>query len=219
MEHLIIKRKQNYWWYYVNFLIGEPLMRLLLKTPVTPNMITLMGILIVSPLFIIVGLGRHFILMSFLNLLRMFIDTIDGNFARNKNMLSKTGHMLDCFSDQISNIVYKLVIGWAVGLPLWEAILAIVIQQTYGLTAMYYIGPRLRKIENIKRPRLKQYFWDRGILLGMDISMDALLLSVFLLLPIRRYVFIPSSILWILDMCYRMYELKWLNRRGKGTAV
>lgn len=216
MEHLIIKRKQNYWWYYMLFLMGEPLMRFLMNTPITPNTVTMVNLLVVFPLICIEGSRKSFLILALLVQCHMFIDTIDGNLARNKNMLSERGKKLDYLADTLFDTVGKLAIGIALDLPIWVTLIAIVVQQGYGVVATYYIVPHLRKIENFKRAKLKQFFWDKGIIFGMDTSLECLVLSIMLLLPVRKYTFLVSSLFWGVDLCYRLYELKWLNRQEKG---
>ena len=218
MEHLIIKRKQNYWWYYMLFLMGEPLMRLLMKTPITPNMITLVNLLGIFPAICLAGVGKHFFVLAILVEIYMFIDTIDGNLARNKNMLSERGKKLDYLADTLFDTVGKIAIGIAIDTPVWLVLLAIAVQQGYGAIATHYIVPKIRSTENFKRTALKQFFWERGILFGMDTSMECLTISLMMLFPIRKYIFIACPLLWIIDLCYRLYELKWVNR-GNKTSV
>ncbi len=218
MEHLIIKRKQNYWWYYMLFLMGEPLMRLLMKTPITPNMITLVNLFGIFPAICLAGVSKHFFVLAILVEIYMFIDTIDGNLARNKNMLSERGKKLDYLADTLFDTVGKIAIGIAIDTPVWLVLLAIAVQQGYGAIATHYIVPKIRSTENFKRTALKQFFWERGILFGMDTSMECLTISLMMLFPIRKYIFIACPLLWIIDLCYRLYELKWVNR-GNKTSV
>ena len=200
------------------FLIGEPLMRLLMRTPITPNMITLINLLGIFPAICFAGVGKHFFALAILVEIYMFIDTIDGNLARNKNMLSDRGKKLDYLADTLFDTIGKIAIGIAIDTPMWLVVLAIAVQQGYGAIATYYIVPRIRNTENFKRTALKQFFWERGILFGMDTSMECLTISLMMLFPIRKYIFIVCPALWLADLCYRLYELKWVNRNSK-TAV
>lgn len=191
-------------------------MRLLMRTPITPNMVTCINLLLVFPSICIAGVGKRYFVLAMLVQCQMFIDTIDGNLARNKNMLSERGKKLDYLTDTLFDTIGKLAIGMALNLPFWLILIVIAIQQGYGAIATYYIVPQLQKIENFKRARVKQFFWEKGIIFGMDTSLECLIISVMLILPIRQYTFLVSSLFWILDLCYRLYELKWLNRKKKG---
>ncbi|MFW5675577.1 MAG: CDP-alcohol phosphatidyltransferase family protein [Acetivibrio ethanolgignens] len=190
-------------------------MRLLIHSPITPNMITLINIVAVIPSICLTGVARQFFLLAILVQLHMFIDTIDGNLARNKNMLSERGKKLDYAADTLFDTIGKLAIGMALDTPVWLILAAIAVQQGYGVIATYYIVPDIRKRKDFKRTRIKQFFWDKGILFGMDTSMECLVISVLLLLPIRDYIFVVCPLLWIADLCYRLYELKWINRKKK----
>lgn len=193
-------------------------MRLLMRTPITPNMITLVNLLGVFPSICFSGFGKHFLALAILVQFHMFIDTIDGNLARNKNMLSERGKKLDYLADTLFDTVGKIAIGIAIDTPVWLVLLAIAVQQGYGAIATHYIVPKIRSTENFKRTALKQFFWERGILFGMDTSMECLTISLMMLFPIRKYIFIACPLLWIIDLCYRLYELKWVNR-GNKTSV
>ena len=193
-------------------------MKLLMRTPITPNMITLVNLLGVFPSICFSGFGKHFFALAILVQFHMFIDTIDGNLARNKNMLSERGKKLDYLADTLFDTVGKIAIGIAIDTPVWLVLLAIAVQQGYGAIATHYIVPKIRSTENFKRTALKQFFWERGILFGMDTSMECLTISLMMLFPIRKYIFIACPLLWIIDLCYRLYELKWVNR-GNKTSV
>lgn len=86
------------------------------------------------------------------------------------------------------------------------------VQQIYGIIATFFIVPRLQRIENFKHTKVKQFFFDRGIIFGMDAIMETLITSILLLLPIRKGIFMICPILWGIDLIYRLYELLCVNR-------
>lgn len=214
MNEFIMKRKDNYWWERTLVLFGKPLIMFLVNTPITPNMVTIANLVLILPLVCIAAWKQHFLLLALLIQVYMFLDIVDGNLARNKNMKSELGRRLDIISDTFFYIVGYLFIGIGMEEPLWLVGLFILTQQIYGLVATYYIVPGIRKLKNFEHTSLKKFFIDRDILFGMDASMETLITSVLLIFPIRKLIFVICPLLWSIDLVYRLYELKWLNRKN-----
>ena len=213
MDDFVIKQRVNYWWEWTLVRMGKPLIKRLIHTPVTPNMITACNLFAVLPLVCGASLKQHYILTAFLVQRYMFLDILDGNLARNKNMSSEFGRKLDIAADTIFYTFGLGIIGIGMKAPLSLIILAVLAQQIYGLTATYYILPHMRACENFQHTPLKKSFEKRNIIFGMDASLECFLISVFLLFPFRAFVFVICPILWLADLLYRLYELKLLNRR------
>ncbi len=212
MTEFIMKRKDNYWWERTLVLIGKPLIIFLVHTPITPNMITIFNMLVVMPLVCIASWNHKFYILAVLVQMYMFCDILDGNLARNKNMKSELGRKLDILSDTFFYTLGYFFIGVGLKLPIWQVILFIFVQQIYGGVATYYIVPNIRKLKKFEHTKLKKFFIEKGILFGMDISLETLITSVLLFFPIRKIIFIVCPVLWIVDLIYRIYELKWVNK-------
>lgn len=62
--------------------------------------------------------------------------------------------------------------------------------------------------ENFKRTRIKKFFYDRGILFGMDVTLQCLVTTLMLITPYREYLFLVNTVLWVVDLIYRLYEVQ-----------
>lgn len=212
MSEFVMKRKENYWWERRLVLFGKPLIMFLVHTPITPNIITLFNLIIIFPVVCFWAVEKNFYMLALFVQVYMFFDILDGNLARNKNMKSELGRKLDIISDTLFYTIGYFFIGISIDIPVILVIVAILVQQIYGMVATYYIVPQIRRLQSFKHTRLKSYFCKKGILFGMDASLETLITSVLLLLPIRGYIFIVCPVLWLVDLIYRLYELKWVNR-------
>ena len=93
--------------------------RLFLQTPLSPNMITLLSLVIglISALYFFQGTYENSIIGSGLLLLSAWIDCTDGEIARLKFMESKIGGKLDILCD---NLVHFAVF-FAIGMGLYQS--------------------------------------------------------------------------------------------------
>jgi len=98
---------------YLNRRISEPFARLLVKSPVTPNQVTVaaFGIAVLSLVGFILGQN---IVAGLLVQLSSIVDGIDGSLARLKGMSSTFGGFLDSVLDRYADILIVL------GLTLWS---------------------------------------------------------------------------------------------------
>lgn len=94
--------------------LSLPLTKLLAKTPITPNQITTITMLMVA-----VGLWlaasaepAAVVLGSLVILLSNYVDCCDGEIARLKVLSSKLGAWYDTVVDEVSSLGYMLVLGW-----------------------------------------------------------------------------------------------------------
>lgn len=80
--------------------------RLLIKTPVTPNHITVISILIglAAAFFLSTGEYSHAILGSFIFLISTILDCTDGEIARLRYQESKYGSLLDIIGDNVVHL-------------------------------------------------------------------------------------------------------------------
>ncbi|MFC2005285.1 CDP-alcohol phosphatidyltransferase family protein [Chloroflexota bacterium] len=98
---------------HINRKISEPMARLLAKTKVTPNQITLAAFGVALLSFVSFVLGNNMI-AGLLVQLSSVIDGIDGNLARLKGMTSEFGGFFDSVLDRYADILIVL------GLTLWS---------------------------------------------------------------------------------------------------
>jgi len=108
-------------WYEKTFI---PLGRILAKTGLSPNQITVLSVLI--GLFQIYFFWKNELLLGFLFfILAAFMDILDGSLARATNRVSRFGQLLDHFSDRA--VEFELVFGLILGkyMPGWLGALLI----------------------------------------------------------------------------------------------
>jgi len=100
---------------YINRPLASLLVRLVYKTPITPNGLTYISFLIgiFGAFFFSRGQYRFFILGGICAQLASIIDGADGMLARAKNMCSEYGSHLDLFLDRITD--FMLITGISVG--------------------------------------------------------------------------------------------------------
>ena len=204
MNEFVMKRKDNYWWERTLVLFEKPLIMFLVSTPITPNMVTSMNLLLVLPLVCVTAWYHKFIILSLLIQVYVFLDIMKSEFGRK----------LDILSDTFFYTVGYFFIGIGMDEPIWIVVLFILVQRIYGLVATYYIVPNIRKLNHFEHTSIKKYFINKDIIFGMDVSLETLITSVLLFFPIRKIIFIICPILWSIDLVYRLYELKWLNRKN-----
>jgi phosphatidylglycerophosphate synthase len=100
----------------LNRIFSRPLTRFLLKTPLTPNQITLLSLVfgILAGYFFSRGEYLYSLAAAASYQLAVVLDNCDGEVARAKNMRSKLGGWLDIGSDLITDIA--LFLGIALGM-------------------------------------------------------------------------------------------------------
>jgi len=98
---------------YLFRIMSLPFVKVLVKTPITPNQITLLGALVwvVSVVIIYLNKGFYFDLFAAIFFSFSFvIDFCDGGIARLKNVVSDWGKYLDGYLDTFRNIFIFLVV-------------------------------------------------------------------------------------------------------------
>lgn len=208
MANFIYKRKQNYFWERCLVEVTKHPVMLLIHTKITPNMITLFNMFLIFPMCCYFAWIRNYYLVSLLIQIYCLLDVMDGNLARNKNMASTLGKKLDEYCDTFFYLFFFLLLGYRMNTPFGIVLFSSISQHVYGLIATYYIAPKVRNNPGFKRTRLKQFFFNRGILFGMDATLHSLLVSLMIVTPARNWVFWITSACWVLDLIYRTYEVK-----------
>ena len=79
----------------------QPVVRLLAKTPVTPDAITWFGLLVAVGAAVLIS-TEHLFAAGFVVLVGGFFDIIDGALARNTNRTSRFGAILDSTLDRLA---------------------------------------------------------------------------------------------------------------------
>ena len=87
--------------------LTQPLVRLLARTSITPNMITWLGLLIAVGAGALIGTGHPFA-AGFVMLVGGFFDIIDGALARSTGQTSRFGAILDSTLDRLGEAAVLL---------------------------------------------------------------------------------------------------------------
>lgn len=96
---------------YLNQYLHEPLVRFFAKTPVTPNMITILAF-IASLFAMFFFIFRHPIWAGIFIQLSSVLDGADGKLARVKHKMSPFGGILDSFFDLFADFVIFFGMAW-----------------------------------------------------------------------------------------------------------
>jgi len=154
----------------------EPLVDLLNKLGTTPNLITILGLLLVAIGSLFLYLGQNFISFIFL-LLGALCDAIDGSLARRLGKNSPFGAFFDSLMDRVSDALPFIAISLSSEdkvLSLFS-MLAMVISYTvsYARARAEGLGYEL-KVGAFERP-------ERWIVLLLGIALDMVLLAVLII--------------------------------------
>jgi CDP-diacylglycerol--glycerol-3-phosphate 3-phosphatidyltransferase len=87
--------------------ITQPLVSILAKTSITPNMVTWFGFIVILAAAVLAAFGHPFA-AGWVLLLSGFFDIIDGALARKTNQVTRFGGILDSTLDRISEAVMLL---------------------------------------------------------------------------------------------------------------
>jgi archaetidylinositol phosphate synthase len=140
---------------------------------------------------------------------RTVLDYSDGALARYTNKESRVGGYLDGNIDKSFFIALWVLV--ALQLPTMAF-------KAYFLTSCFaylfiidlFVMPKIGQLK--KRAWLKQYFMDRGILIGMGAYLELeFWILVFLALGFEQHYILILLVLNNLDVVYRMFEVRKSN--------
>jgi CDP-diacylglycerol--glycerol-3-phosphate 3-phosphatidyltransferase len=106
---------------------SPPLVRLLLKTPLTPNAVTWIGFIITAGAAALIALGHDFA-AGIVVLVAGLFDMLDGALARVKGQVTPFGAVLDSTLDRLSEAVLLLALVYVFARdsqPLWSLLTGI----------------------------------------------------------------------------------------------
>lgn len=154
----------------------EPLVDLLNKLGTTPNLITILGLLLVAIGSLFLYLGQSFISFIFL-LLGALCDAIDGSLARRLGKNSPFGAFFDSLMDRVSDALPFI----AISLSSEDKVLSLfsMLAMVFSYTVSYAraraegLGYEL-KVGAFERP-------ERWIVLLLGIALDMVLLAVLII--------------------------------------
>lgn len=181
----------------------KPLLQRLRKWGVSPNLLTLLGIVLSLAMGIFAFYGDRtiaLILMPIVLLLRMALNALDGMMARQYNLQSKMGALLNEIGDVVSDIVlyYPLYVLFSMDQIwiLWFLLLS-VLNEFAGL-----LGQALGGARRYEGPMGKS---DRALVVG--------LLSLLFLFKAPIYLYLTK--IWMVVFCL----LIWSTLKRLRNAV
>jgi archaetidylinositol phosphate synthase len=177
----------------------------------TPNQITLANLLNGLVIFGLIG-ARHWIPAAILIQLYLFLDILDGNLARYRQLTSPLGALLDHFGDRFFYNGVMVALTFSTATHWGWLVFFLFAHNLHAAAATYYIVPAIRKNPDFRRFAFKQALMDRGTILGMDLSSQDLILSLLLPTPWRVWIVPACSILYFADLLFRLAEVR-RNRR------
>ncbi|WP_197139791.1 CDP-alcohol phosphatidyltransferase family protein [Lysinibacillus sphaericus] len=191
----------------------QPILPLLSKTFITPNMITI-GNIIYSFLIYYWAYYNEFIYVALGVQVYLFLDILDGNLARYAKLQSSFGAWLDNTYDRIFYTLLLFFIGLN-SVPIILLVLVLILINLYAWLATYYIVPRLRKLKQVQRRSLKKWFIDRGLIIGMDVGTVMIIITICLLFQQPLLLYIILFVGFVIDILARLTEL-WSNMKREG---
>ncbi len=114
LYRILIKPQDNVITRYLYRPVSLPLTRLLVKTPITPNQVSLLVAVIVAIGIWLSASGsmRSVFAGTVIILVGSYLDCCDGEIARVKLLSSKFGAWLDTVVDELSSLGYLIAIGY-----------------------------------------------------------------------------------------------------------
>ena len=209
MNKIVLKRREFYWAEGIYTSLVVKLLPFLGRTFLTPNMVTVVNIVNASLACVLIW-GEHYKIAALLVQVYLFLDILDGNLARYKNSCTSLGKILDQISDRFFYNIFFFVLAIRLRVGWQWIFLYLLVHNAYGIVATYLIVPQIRRLEKFKRWGIKKYLMERGIILGMDLSTQSVTTSVLLLTPFKEWIIYSITLLYALDLLYRLTEL-WFN--------
>ena len=172
----------------------------------TPNQVTIANLLNGILIFWLIA-HRHFVPAAVLIQLYLFLDILDGNLARYREMSTKLGAVLDQIGDRFFYNGVAIVVGLASGNHWGWIAFFLLAHNLHALAATFYIVPAIRKMPSFRRFGPKQWLMDRGFILGMDLSTQDLLMTALIATPWRAAIVPVCATLYFADLLFRLAEL------------
>lgn len=187
----------------------------LAKTNITPNQVTIFGGFCIIGSFILLYLG-HNVLSGILFLIYSISDHTDGTLSRLKNQSTKLGYFLDYTCDYIAWFGLIILASYLYNVSIFCTLFIISTLLFHQQFCKHFIHKRLKKLNKIYRFGLKKYLLERGILLGIDASLLAIVLSIAIFSLKFELCFYALGMIYLIDLIYRSTELYYNIKLNGG---
>lgn len=198
-------------------IVSKLILPLLIRTNIKPNHITIFAMLCVASSFILLYLG-HNILSGILFLIYSIADHTDGMLARLRDQSTKLGYWLDYICDYTAWFGLIILATYIYHLSIFCASFVAFALLFHQQFCKHFIHAKLKKLNKIYRFGLKKYLLERGILLGIDVSLLAIILSISIFSLKFELCFYTLGIIYFIDILYRIIEL-YRNIKLNGGGV
>ncbi len=205
-----LKRRHFYLLEKVYTAIAIRLLSCLAAVGITPNQVTILNLINGLVIFVCIFKG-YYLAAAVLIQLYLFLDVLDGNLARYREMSSRVGAVLDNLGDRFFYNGVVIVLGLTLGVHWGWVAGFLAAHNLHSALATYYIVPRIRKHPHFRRFAFKQWLMDRGTIFGMDLSSQDLIMSALIVTPWRGAIVPVLTLLYAADLVFRLVEL-WRNR-------
>jgi phosphatidylglycerophosphate synthase len=174
---------------WLNHHFSLPITRVLAKTPITPNMISIFTIFVgLAACWAIALHGRPGAIAGGILLqLNSILDSCDGELARLRFQFSKLGQWLDNISDDITDTGFIAAAAWAAGGFWWHFGVVVVIARAYLQLDMY------RHVWGLGRDMSNFRWWFEADKASLDAVYDLSSWKTYLRALFRRDTYV---ILW-----------------------
>jgi len=194
----------------INRKLSEPMARLLAKTKVTPNQMTLTSFGIALLSFISFVFGQN-IVAGLLVQLSSIVDGVDGSLARRKGMTSEFGGFLDSVLDRYADVLIVLgLILWSLSHEAYSGIWPVGFLAITGTICISYTRARIN-------PHHRHLF-DKGFksLASRDIRLFLIMLGA--VIGQAYFCLIIIAVLTNIVVFYRLiYIYRYLGQRSSQS--
>ncbi|MEA2499811.1 MAG: CDP-diacylglycerol---glycerol-3-phosphate 3-phosphatidyltransferase [Actinomycetota bacterium] len=185
----------------------RPVGRWLARTPLSPDAVTLLGVLIQAGVAVLIIQG-HLLVAGLVAIIAALADALDGALAKAKGQTSRFGALLDSTTDRLADALFFIPIAWLYGvspdIPGRESHLIAALALT-GLVASFLVS----------------YVKGRAEALGFDcnvgIAERAERLIVLILALIFDLVLAGVTILAVLATVTVLQRLVYVRRQSRET--
>lgn len=148
LYRLMVKPQDNAISRYVFRPVARRLSKVLVHTPITPNMLTMLVAAMIGVTCVLTATDdmRLVIIGALIQASTGYIDCCDGEIARLKLMSSKFGAWLDTIVDEASTLAYMVAIGWHChlvwghpGFDMWTGLILVgLVTYPWSVFCIYY---------------------------------------------------------------------------------
>ena len=212
LKDSIKKQKEELTNYPLRF-ISRPISWLLLKTPATPNKVTVFSFIlsIIGAFFFLQGGYKNIVIGALFAFGYIIFDFVDGEIARAKNMISKKGYYMDVLVGFINYpmLIFCLAYGLKNNIALIFALLAIIAYPMQYAIIYFYKSEIIKSKGKISLPVSSKLDFIRYVY-GSSLFYPLLLIFCLINKPLALLIFyaIFGNLFWIATAALQYKNIK-----------